>query len=92
MIVRILGEGQCELAEGDLDGLNVLDDEVQAAVEADDEARFSAALSELLARVRQLGRPLPDDSLVPSDLVLPPGDSSLTEVREILADDGLIPG
>jgi hypothetical protein len=35
---------------------------------------------------------LPDDEIVPSDLVLPASDASLDEVRELLGDDGLIPG
>jgi len=29
---------------------------------------------------------------VPSELVLPAGDATLAEVRELLSDDGLIPG
>jgi hypothetical protein len=27
-----------------------------------------------------------------SDLILPPSDSTIEEVRELLGDDGLIPG
>ena len=38
------------------------------------------------------GEPLPDDSLVDSHLILPPADATLEEVRELLGDDGLIPG
>jgi hypothetical protein len=39
-----------------------------------------------------VGKPLPDDEIVPSDLVLPSADASLDEVRELLGDEGLIPG
>jgi hypothetical protein len=42
--------------------------------------------------VRELGEPLPDDALEPSELILPPPDASLDEVRDMLSDDGLIPG
>jgi hypothetical protein len=35
---------------------------------------------------------LPDEEIVPSDLVLPSSDASLDEVRELLGDEGLIPG
>jgi hypothetical protein len=42
--------------------------------------------------VREVGSPLPDDEIVPSQLVLPAGDATLAEVRELLSDDGLIPG
>ena len=92
MIVRILGEGQLDLPEGELDSLNALDDTLQSAVDAGDEEGFTSSLAALLARVREVGRPLPDDEIVPSDLVLPAGDASLAEVRELLGDEGLIPG
>ncbi|MFD6751306.1 PspA-associated protein PspAA, partial [Streptomyces anthocyanicus] len=45
-----------------------------------------------LDAVRRLGTPLPDDALEPSELILPAPDASLDEVREMLSDDGLIPG
>jgi hypothetical protein len=92
MIVRILGEGQLDVPQGDLESLNALDDELQSAVDAGDDARFTQSLVALLGRVREIGRPLPDDEIVPSELVLPAGDASLAEVRELLGDEGLIPG
>jgi hypothetical protein len=39
-----------------------------------------------------VGNALPDDSLEPSELILPPPDASIEEVREMLGDTGLIPG
>ena len=92
MIVRILGEGQRNVPDSEIDELNQLDDDLQAAVEADDDARFRAALVALLDRVRAVGTPLPDDALEPSDLVLPADDAHVDEVRELLGDEGLIPG
>ena len=92
MIVRILGEGQREIPDAELDGLNALDERVEQAVEAGDEATFTEALSALLTAVRSAGTPLPDDSLEDSDLILPPSDATLDEVRALLSDDGLIPG
>ncbi|HET7529812.1 MAG TPA: hypothetical protein VFJ98_02520 [Mycobacteriales bacterium] len=92
MIVRILGEGQLDVPEGELESLNALDDELQAAVEAADEMQFTSSLTALLNRVREVGRPIPDDEIVTSELVLPAGDTSLAEARELLGDEGLIPG
>ncbi|HVA60041.1 MAG TPA: hypothetical protein VNG13_05830 [Mycobacteriales bacterium] len=92
MIVRILGEGQVEVDESEVDELNSLDNALLRAVEADDEAAFRAAHAALLDRVRQLGTPLADDLLVPSDLVLPSADAGLAEVRELLGDEGLVAG
>ena len=92
MIVRILGEGQLDVADAELEGLNALDADLQSAVESDEEDRFLQALVALLAKVREVGKPLPADEIVPSDLVLPSADASLSEVRELLGDEGLIPG
>jgi hypothetical protein len=92
MIVRILGEGQRDLPDSALDELNQLDDALQSAVDADDEARFTEALAALLDRVRAAGQGVPDEEILPSDLVLPTADATLAEVRALLGDEGLIPG
>jgi len=92
VIVRILGEGQIVVDPAALDELNKLDDELLAAVRDGDEAKFRAAMDTLLARVRELGTPLPVEEIKPSDFILPSADSSLDEVRDLLSSDGLIPG
>ncbi|MEP6855328.1 MAG: hypothetical protein ABJA33_07655 [Pedococcus sp.] len=92
MIIRILGEGQLELAEEHLPELNKLDTELAKAVNAGDEPGFERELTTLLDRVRALGSALPDDRLTASDLILPGPDSSLAEVSSLLSEDGLIPG
>ena len=92
MIVRILGEGQLEVADSALDELNELDGQLEAAVDRGDEAGFSAALAALLGRVREIGRPADPDTLAPSALILPQADATMAEVRGLLSDDGLIPG
>ncbi|MEV6720305.1 hypothetical protein AB0M94_05180 [Streptomyces xanthochromogenes] len=92
MIVRIMGEGQVKLADSHFTELNKLDDDLLAQMEEGDEDGFRRTLGALLDAVRRLGEPLPDDSLEPSELILPSPDASLNEVREMLSDDGLIPG
>ncbi|MFF2204677.1 hypothetical protein [Streptomyces sp. NPDC058145] len=92
MIVRIMGEGQVKLDDAHFTELNKLDDELLAEMEGGDGAGFRRTLSTLLDAVRRLGTPLPDDALEPSDLILPSPDATLEEVRELLGDDGLIPG
>lgn len=92
MIMRILGEGQYEITDEHLDRLNELDASLQSAADAGDETAFTTALSALLDAVRSLGTPLPDETITPSDLVLPDEDTSLTQVRALLSDEGLIPG
>jgi hypothetical protein len=91
VIVRIMGEGQLDVAASDLNALNALDGELEAAIESGDEDTFRKALHALLDNVRQVGTPLPADSLAPSELILPPADSAMEEVRSMLGDEGLIP-
>ncbi|GHB37546.1 hypothetical protein GCM10010347_03570 [Streptomyces cirratus] len=92
MIVRIMGEGQVKLADSHFAELNRLDDDLLAEMESGDEPGFRRTLGELLDAVRRLGEPLPDDALEPSELILPAPDATLDEVRDMLSDDGLIPG
>lgn len=92
MIVRISGEGQYEVPQDAVDGLNELDDTVEQAVDAHDEATFRTALAALLDRVREAGTPVAADALEPSDLVLPHSDATIDEVQAALGEEGLIPG
>jgi len=94
MIVRILGEGQWDVPADALDNLNVLDDQVEHAVGAGDQAGLGAALASLLDEVRSCGTVVPDEELRDSDLILPSADSTLEDVRAMLSEseEGLIPG
>jgi len=92
VIVRIMGEGQVKLADSHFTELNKLDDELLAEMESGDEEGFRRTLTALLDEVRRLGTPLPDEALEPSELILPSPDATLQEVRDMLSDDGLIPG
>ncbi|MFJ2955833.1 hypothetical protein [Streptomyces sp. NPDC087270] len=92
MIVRIMGEGQVRVEDSHLTALNKLDTELLAAVQSGDEPAFRRTLSALLDGVRGFGEPLPDDALMPSELILPAPDATLETVRDMLNDDGLIPG
>ena len=92
MIIRILSEGQFEVPDDAVEGLNELDEQLEAAVESSDEEAMAAALSALLDRVRASGSEVALDTLVPSDLVLPHASATLSAVRDLISGDGLIPG
>jgi len=92
VIIRILSEGQFDVPDDAIDALNELDDKLETAIDAGDEAAFSEALDGLLDRVRELGTPVAVDALVTSTLLLPAPDATLAEVRDLLSDEGLIPG
>jgi hypothetical protein len=92
VIARIMGEGQWDLPDDQVAALNEHDQALESAVEAGDEESFRSHLAALLDAVRAAGSRLPDDSLEDSDLILPPADATIEEVRELLSDEGLIPG
>jgi hypothetical protein len=92
MIIRIMGEGQLDVADEHLAVLNVLDDALLTALKSGNEVAFHAALGALLDKVREVGSPLPVEALSPSELILPGPDSSIGEVRALLSEEGLIPG
>ncbi len=92
MIIRISTEGQYEVGDAAVDSLNRLDNEAVAACDSGDEQRFRGAFDKLLEFVRSEGRPLGEDELEGSDLILPPPDVSLEEAKTEFSGEGLIPG
>jgi hypothetical protein len=92
MIVRILGEGQFDVPETAIQELNRLDDALMAAVAAAEDVPFRAALLALTEQVRSLGSVLSDETLLPSEAILPPADIDLGEMQALLGAEGLIPG
>ena len=91
MIVRISGEDQFRLDDGDGEQLHQLEDRVAGIVEGGEEDGFRQALSTMLDFVRSRGARVADDELVSSDVILPPADSSFDEVRQEFTGEGLIP-
>jgi hypothetical protein len=91
VIVRIAGEGQFELPDGDAERLNDLDNRAVAAVEQGDEAGFQELWTEMLGLVASDGNALDDEELVTSDVILPPRDISFAEAQGEFTGEGLIP-
>ena len=91
MIVRISGEGQFRLPDGDSDRLNELDNRAVSAVEQGDEVGFRELWSQMLELVANDGNALDDDELVESDVILPPRDVTFQEAKGEFTGEGLIP-
>ena len=91
MIVRISGEGQFRLPDGDAERLNDLDNQAVEAVEAGDEERFRSLWDQMLELVANDGSELGDDELEESDVILPPRDISFDEAQAEFTGEGLIP-
>ena len=95
MIVRLMGLGQWTMEPEQLLELNEIDEAVEQAVKAGDQAQLHKERQRLVEAVRSNGQEVPDDLIVESDLVLPDVDATLEEVRELLDSTseyyGLIP-
>ncbi|HEY7019320.1 MAG TPA: hypothetical protein VH297_12705 [Gaiellaceae bacterium] len=91
MIVRVLGEAQYDIDDEVAKGLNELDEQAEAALEAGDQEQLSALLSRMAEQVRTNGAKLADDDLSPSEAIIPPEDLTLDEARELFDGEGLIP-
>jgi PspA-Associated protein len=91
MIVRLMGEGQYRIDDELLSQLNELDNQAQAAMDAQDEPALDDKLDQMWELVRDRGELLPDDELSASDLIIPPSDLTLEETRKLFSDEGLIP-
>jgi hypothetical protein len=92
VIVRIATEGQYELLGGDEESFQELDNEAVAACDARDEQRFRESFDRLLELVRTNGQLVSEDRQAPSDVILPPPDTSMEEARAEFTGEGLIPG
>ena len=91
MIVRISGEGQFELPDGDAERLNELDNRAVAAVEQGDEPGFKELWSQMLELVAADGKAIDEEELTESDVILPPRDISFAEAAGEFTGEGLIP-
>jgi hypothetical protein len=91
VIARIATESQYRLPEDAAEELSELDNQVVAAVEAGDEDRFHELFEQMLDLVRRAGRPLDEDELEESDVILPPPDTSFVEAAAEFTGEGLIP-
>jgi hypothetical protein len=91
MIVRISGEDQYRLEDDLHDQLDRLAGAAHAAVDAQQEEGFAAALTALLDFVRAHGAVVGDDEIETSDVILPPGDTTLQEAAREFTGEGLIP-
>jgi Zn-dependent protease with chaperone function len=91
VIVRLMGEAQYRIDEALFSRLAEIDNDATAAAETNDEQALDRALDEMYGLVRLSGERLPDDELTPSDILIPPSDLTLDEIKEFLTDEGFVP-
>jgi uncharacterized protein YegL len=93
LIVRLSGRGQYEIGSDSADvlaELNVLDNQIVSLLTRT-ELELQALLEQMTASVEAHGSVV-QDTLAPSNLILPPGDLTLAEATQLFEGEGLIPG
>ncbi|CAD7771149.1 hypothetical protein FHEFKHOI_01196 [Candidatus Methanoperedenaceae archaeon GB50] len=90
MIIRLMGIGQYELDEEYIDDLNRIDNTLVEIVENEDHERFEKTYPELIKYVQKHGRPLPDEEIRESDIIIPPDDLTLEEAKKIFTGEGIL--
>jgi hypothetical protein len=91
MIVRISGDDQYRLPDGDAERLNELEKAVVSVVEGGHQDGFAQAYAALFDYVRSHGVRVSDDELESSDVILPPPDLTFDEAGREFTGEGLIP-
>ena len=84
MIVRIMTENQYRLTDEEATALDQMDDPLHEAVKSGDERAFAAELEKVVAFVREKGTVIPVEEVVPSDVIIPAPDMTVTEARQYL--------
>jgi len=92
VIIRVFTEGQFRVDDDTTEVLNQLDTVLETAIRNEDEILFQDVLNRIHDVVTNFGMPIDEDEIVQSEVFLPDLDATITEVREMLKEDGLIPG
>ncbi len=92
MIARISSEGQFRLESACLDKLNEIDNQLVDVVAKGDEMGYKRLLDQMLNIVRTEGQPVPNDEVLPSDVILPAPDTTFQEAMELFSGEGVFAG
>ena len=92
MIIRIMGEGQFRFDDSHLGDLNEIDNQIVDHVKKGNQDGFCQDLARMISTVKELGKPISDQEVIPSDIIVPPADLSFEEAKDIFCNDGLIEG
>ncbi len=90
MIIRIMGAGQYKVDSCLLDELNVIDNRIVELVSKGKEDEYRKELGRMISKVKESGEPLDPESILKSDVIIPPEDMTLEEARRVFSGYGLI--
>lgn len=88
MVIRITGDSLYEVPESIKPALDGLDQALEKAITENDSESFASCTAELIKLIHATGKPLSDDALRPSDLIVPSQEMTLDQAKELLGADG----
>ena len=103
-VARIMGDGQYRINSTILSNLNKIDNELVELFDSKSfsdkdsnnnieiNSRFQTMLSEMVSLIKNNGKELSSEELVPSDFIIPPADTSIQEAKELFQGEGIFPG
>ena len=89
MIIRIVSEGQYEVPSSLFDELNAIDNTIVELVSKGNEEEYGKELSRLIDMIKTNGKQLDDSDIVESNIIVPPGDLTFEEAKEIFTGVGV---
>jgi len=92
MIIRIIGQGQYLVKSSLFDDLNKIDNAIVGYVQKGDEKEYKKSLAKLIGTIKREGKKIDDRELVESDIIVPPGDMTLSEARDVFKGTGIFKG
>jgi hypothetical protein len=97
-IVRVIGHGQFKINGTTLNKINEIDNEIvnmlddkQEDNKVANEKEFRKKITEIVNQITTEGKPIGDKELVASDIIIPGGDLSIEEAKDIFKGEGIIP-
>ena len=102
-VARIMGDGQYRIDSAILANLNKIDNEIVKLLDSKSfsekssnnieiNSKFQTMLSEMVSIIKNNGKELGPEELVPSDFIIPPADTSVQEAKELFQGEGIFPG
>jgi hypothetical protein len=102
-VARIMGDGQYRIDSAVLANLNKIDNEIVKLLDSKSfsekrsnnieiNSKFQTMLSEMVSIIKNNGKELGPEELVPSDFIIPPADTSVQEAKELFQGEGIFPG
>ncbi len=92
-IVRLMNDAQYYVSEDVMKELNSLDNRLVRMLkdEITDEDSMKEVIASMRILVKSKGKRVKDESIVASDIIIPPTDISIDEARDIFKGEGIIP-